>query len=450
MKTAVALVFALSLIPAARAEVRLPSLFSDHMALDRTAHVPIWGWADPNEAVRVRLAGKTVTTVAMGDGKWKLALDLSHTGPGPFQMEISGKNMIAISDVVVGQVWLASGQSNMDLTLKETQDAGAEIARSANPLLRFFHVRNVARDVPADDCEGRWEIAGPQTSPNFSAIGYYFGKRLQADLQQPVGIIDAAWGGTIIEAWTSASAIASMPTLKAEAEARHKVIADFPVQRAAFTQAYQDWQKSSGREDRVAASPALFAGESVTTDGWSTLLLPGPLTAPGLATNGAMWLRREVDLPPVMEKLNVGIGLGRITGFQTVYWNGKKVAETTPKIYPGAGHVTYFGLVPAQIHPGKNILAVRIYCPRGTFCAGGRTDAIHRRAHFPGRSVAGQDGVRAASAFFRRPRRCAQGTASRPGPRRLGDFQRRDSSPPSVCIGRGDLVSGRIEYGRCP
>ena len=332
------------------------------MVLSKSAKVPVWGRAEPREAVTVTLDGKSAATTAGADGKWKVVLDLSQSQSGPFDMVVTGKNKVVIGDVMVGQVWLASGQSNMALTLKETLGADAEIAQSANSLLRQFYVKPKGKDAPADDVEGRWTVAAPQTSAGFTAVGYYFGKRLAHELHQPIGIINASCGGTIIETWTSAQAIDRLPSLKAEAEAQARLVDDYPVQRKAFTQAFEHWLQQTGRADK-RADPAPFTGNTIAADGWSRLTLPGPIAGPGLPPNGAIWIRREIELPPAVGKLGVKIGLGRITGFPTVYWNGKKVDESTPELYPGAGHVTYFGVAPELIRAGQNVLAVRIYAP---------------------------------------------------------------------------------------
>jgi len=165
-------VFLLFGIATTSGDVQLPSLFSEHMVLMKAQTAPVWGKADPGEQVTVTLNGKTAQTTADAKG------NLADSATAPFDMTVAGKNKILIPDVVVGQVWLASGQSNMALTLKETHGADAEIAHSANPLLRQFQVKNVAKDVPADDCVGTWMVASPQTTPEFTAIGYYFEKRL--------------------------------------------------------------------------------------------------------------------------------------------------------------------------------------------------------------------------------------------------------------------------------
>src|SRR5258708_3706226 len=147
-----------------RADVRLPAIFTEHVVLMKAESVPVWGKADAGEHVHVTLGGKTVEADADDTGRWKVSLNLKDSAPGPFEMTVEGKNRIVIPDVVVGEVWLASGQSNMELPLRVTADADAEIAKSANPLLRQFAVKKTGTNKPMEDCYGQWTVAGPTTS----------------------------------------------------------------------------------------------------------------------------------------------------------------------------------------------------------------------------------------------------------------------------------------------
>ena len=200
------------------ADVKLPAIISDHMVLEKAAKVPIWGKADPGEEVTVTLGGQAAKAKAGADGKWMTTLNLKDSAPGPFEMTVEGKNKLTVADVVVGEVWVASGQSNMEWILASTTGAAEEIAQSANPMLRQFLVKKKATCDVQDDTEGAWVAASPQTSGSFSAAGYYFAKKLQNELKVPVGLIHTSWGGTPSEAWTSVDAIDSVPGLKASRE----------------------------------------------------------------------------------------------------------------------------------------------------------------------------------------------------------------------------------------
>lgn len=183
----------------AYADVKLAPIFADNMVLQREMPVPIWGTASPDETVTITFAGQTKTTKADAKGKWQLKLDVLKAG-GPFELVAAGKNQVKLTNVLVGEVWVCSGQSNMQWTLNQTENAAEEIANSANPQLRLN--------------TGSWQVAGPETSGKFSGTGYYFGKALQKSLGVPVGLVNRSVGGTSARAWTSKNAILEEPAMK--------------------------------------------------------------------------------------------------------------------------------------------------------------------------------------------------------------------------------------------
>jgi sialate O-acetylesterase len=343
------------------ADVRLPGIISDHMVLMRSAAVPIWGKADAAEEVMVTFNGKSARTVAGADGNWKVSLNLAQTGPGPHELVVKGKNEIKISDVLVGTVWLASGQSNMEFSLQGTIGAEEEIAHSLNPQLRQFKVEKVSSARPLEECKGRWNIASPATAGAFTAAGYYFGKRLQKELGIPVGIINASWGGTAAEYWLSAGAIAKVESLRTGDTRYRQMAGEYPAQKQAFVEAYGAWLRTQHRDDRPSPEPERFAGQSVTGDGWSKIQLPGAISA----ETGVIWIRKDIDVSEAV--LNNGqdfkVMLGRLEGFEQVYWNGTKVSETPYTKYPGAGYARYFPIPKQLLRAGRNTIAVRIFAP---------------------------------------------------------------------------------------
>jgi sialate O-acetylesterase len=211
------------LLPAsACAAVRLPAIISDHMVLQRGAAVPVWGWAAPQESVTVRIANQNRTTRAAADGRWQVELDLGAAARTPTTLAVSGAdNKIVVDDVLVGEVWLASGQSNMEKPIgakqgqKPTFDADAEIAAANHPDIRLFKVAKKKFTRPQDDVKGQWIVCTPASIEGsaFSAAAYFFGRRLKEELGTPVGLIDSTWGGTRIEPWTP------VPQAAAEASA---------------------------------------------------------------------------------------------------------------------------------------------------------------------------------------------------------------------------------------
>ena len=350
--------------PVSRGDVRLPSIFSEHMVLLRSAATPIWGKADPNERVAVTMNGRSAEAVAGADGRWKVTLDLADAGPGPFEMTVTGSNKLVIPDVVVGQVWLASGQSNMERTMDALAQVD-EIAHSANPLLRQFRVDEKGADTPQDDCNGQWSAASPLTTGDFTALGYYFGKKLQAELRQPVGLVNVSWGGTQVESWLSPEAVAKDPTLAEGAKAVAAQIDTHPAKKLKYVTDYGAWLKANAREDKPCPDPSAYAGERVNTADWTPVTLPGKIAGPGLPAAGAVWLRKEIVVPEGAQVQSINGALGQITGFETVYWNGKKVSETTYSNLMGEDMGRNFGIPQTSVHPGKAILAVRIFAPVG-------------------------------------------------------------------------------------
>jgi len=196
----------------ARADVRLPALFSDNMVLQQGTAVPIWGWADEGEEVKVSFRGKSLNAKAQ-NGKWMVKLSRLKAG-GPDNLIVEGKNRIELKNVLVGEVWICSGQSNMELPLKKTFEAEAAISAAGKPQLRLFHVPKTKADEPRDDVKGEWNSAGPESTSNFSAVAYYFGRDLQKALKVPVGLIETCWGGSPAEVWMSRRVLEANPEYK--------------------------------------------------------------------------------------------------------------------------------------------------------------------------------------------------------------------------------------------
>jgi sialate O-acetylesterase len=191
----------------------VPTLFGDHMVLQRRMPVPVWGTTGPGERVTITFRDQRVITTADPAGRWAARLAASEAG-GPFDLAITAGKTITLHDVLVGEVWLASGQSNMSFQLRRTDDAARAIAASSNPRLRMFTVSRDVAAAPERALGGRWDVASPEASPDFSAVAYHLGRELQEALQVPVGIVHASWAGTPIEAWMSAASLHSDPSFQ--------------------------------------------------------------------------------------------------------------------------------------------------------------------------------------------------------------------------------------------
>ncbi|RPI20029.1 MAG: hypothetical protein EHM61_27825, partial [Acidobacteria bacterium] len=209
------------------ANVRLPAVFSDHMVLQQGKKIPVWGWADPGEQVTVSLGKAKAKTRADASGRWRVELPPQKRGPVT-ELEIRGNNAIRVRDVLVGEVWLCSGQSNMEFTLQRTTSGALDVAAANYPEVRLFLVPKESVLSPAQDVRSKWEVCTPESAAGFSAVGYYFGLELHKRLRVPVGLIASSWGGTNAEEWTSP---------------------DFLANEADFAPIHERWQKS-GEDNR--------------------------------------------------------------------------------------------------------------------------------------------------------------------------------------------------------
>ena len=194
-------------------EVRMPRVFGDHMVFQRGKPLVVWGWAAPGEKVTVALNGNKKEAAADATGRWTTVLPVMAAG-GPFEMTVAGRTGgLAFKDVLVGDVWLCSGQSNMEWPLRAAEN-GADVVKAANhPLIRLLNVEQKASPQPLPDIGGAWAVCSPESAGDFSAVGYFFGRNLQADLHVPIGLINSSWGGTLIETWTPPAGFEMTPAL---------------------------------------------------------------------------------------------------------------------------------------------------------------------------------------------------------------------------------------------
>ena len=212
-----------SLALQARAELKLPALFGDHMVLQQKQANPVWGWDTPGTEVTVQFAGQTQTAKAGADGKWTVKLAPLPANAKPATLTIRGTSQRELKDVLVGEVWVCSGQSNMQWSVLSSWDADLEIATAKFPNIRLISVPQVGTQEPQDDFKGEWKHCSPQTVGGFSAVGYFYGRVLHQMLDVPVGLINNAWGGSAAEAWVRRDLL--------EKDARYKTLIEGWVQR---------------------------------------------------------------------------------------------------------------------------------------------------------------------------------------------------------------------------
>lgn len=238
----------------ARAEIKLPAFIADHMVLQRDTAVPVWGWAKPGEEVNVSFAGQTKAAKADEKGQWLVKLDPMPASDQPRDFIISSNHKSQVvnhkcTDVLVGEVWLASGQSNMGFPLSSAHNADQALAAAGDPLLRFFTVQNATAAEPQKDLRGRWDLSDPNTAKAFSAVAYFFARDLRAKLGVPVAILHSSWGGTPAQAWLSMDALREAPAFENHAKsydaalARHREVIAHPEKMDAYRKDLAQWQK---------------------------------------------------------------------------------------------------------------------------------------------------------------------------------------------------------------
>ncbi|HTN05559.1 sialate O-acetylesterase [Agriterribacter sp.] len=209
----------MSVCPGAFANIRLPAVLSDNMVLQQQSTVKLWGWSSPGEKIFITTSWSTMidSTIASGDAKWNMAVKTPAAG-GPYTITFKGSNTVVLSNVMIGEVWVCSGQSNMEWSsLNGLPQIDAELPNSANINIRFFHIPKTTALTPQEDCAATWKECNPETLKGFSAVAYYFGKQLQQQLNVPVGLINTSWGGTPAEVWTPEQLVENDPELKAAA-----------------------------------------------------------------------------------------------------------------------------------------------------------------------------------------------------------------------------------------
>jgi len=310
-----------------QAEIKMPNIFGSNMVLQREKNVPVWGWAAPNEKVTVKFNGQTKETVATESGKWQVALDPMTAG-GPFKLEVGGTNSLAFDNILVGEVWLCSGQSNMQWSVEEALDPEKEIAAAEYPEIRIIQIPNVMNSLPQDNVNAVWKICSPETVPGFSAAAYFFGREIYKSLKIPVGLINSSWEGTRIEPWTPPAGFQSVSELKnitAElilnnpASEAHRKLAGEAIKK------YEVWleaAKKSVAANQLLSAPPVFPPELLPyNDVQQPTVLYNAMINPlaPIALRGAIWYQGESNRGEGMLYFNKMQAL--INGWRSVFDN---------------------------------------------------------------------------------------------------------------------------------
>ena len=355
MKKAIFCLLLISSYHFSSATVRLPGIFDNGMVLQRGIKIPVWGWADPNEQINIRFNKQSKSTHADLNGKWKILLNEEVAG-GPYHLIVKGNNTIDFNDVLVGEVWLCSGQSNMEFTVSSGLNSKEEIASANYPMIRHVKISNAMSLKPLEDVKGtsKWKAALPADVGGFTAVGYFFARDLFNKLHIPIGLINSTWGGTDVETWTSKEAFEKSPEFKmmiknvphmnldSFAAIKNKVVLDNVIKLQG---------NSPGSVD-----PLLWKENNYNDAGWPTMSLPGLWESKSLPDlDGIVWFRKTFNLTAGDIGKKSVLSLAMIDDNDETYINGVKVGNTI-----GYNVKRLYEIPAGLLKEGQNTIAIKV------------------------------------------------------------------------------------------
>ncbi|WP_114789109.1 sialate O-acetylesterase [Niabella yanshanensis] len=345
------------------AQLKLPAVFADSMVLQQKADAPIWGWTTPGQNVTLTASwsGKKMHTVADNRGRWMIKLATPVAG-GPYTISIESKERMVLRDVLVGEVWICSGQSNMEMPVSGWStdpilNSAAEIAAAKHPSIRMFTVEKEIAFAPKSDLSGNWATCSPATVGAFSATAYFFGRELYNTLKIPVGLIHTSWGGTIAEAWTSETSLRMMKDFDKELDKIDSVNRNRAAIRVADSIQNLTWT-------RVLTDRGKAYSNNLMND-WKTMQLPGVWENAGLPdVDGIVWFKKVVNIPESWVGKDLKLNLGPIDDRDITYFNGQEL-DSTMQGFTWAVERHY--TIPGKwVRAGENIIAVKVIDDGGT------------------------------------------------------------------------------------
>jgi sialate O-acetylesterase len=356
-------------------QLTLPSVFADNMVLQQKTKVNLWGTSAAGDKIEIKASwGKTAVATADANGKWKAQLETVAAG-GPYSLTVKGsKSTIELKNVLLGEIWICSGQSNMEMPLKgwmpnnPVQNSADEIASATNTNIRMFTVPRAISVVPQTNCKGNWFIESPQTAGDFSATAFFFAKKLYAELKVPIGLLFTSWGGTPAESWIPGDVLST----NFDFTDKVKALSSAEEQEAQLHQWLENHPKvdlSKKKQDadlwkNLEFSDAACATEAISDAEWNTMKLPVSWESTAVGEfDGVIWFRKWVDIPASWSGKDLVIALPGIDDMDRTYFNGQLVGASeveglwsTPRNYT----------VPAALlKPGKNLIAVRVLDNQG-------------------------------------------------------------------------------------
>ncbi|MDR7210273.1 sialate O-acetylesterase [Flavobacterium piscis] len=335
------------------ANVKLPLLFNDGMVLQREQKIPVWGWADANEKIEIRFNKQIINTKADKNGKWMINLKAEKAG-GPFEFLVKGKNTIALKNVLVGEVWICSGQSNMEFTVGQAMNFTQEIKDADFPMIRQFLVEKDMALTPKQTLKsGQWNECNKNTVGSFTAVGYFFAKKLFTELKVPIGIINTSWGGTCVETWTSREAFESSKEFK---EMISKV-PNIEIDSLLITQKKQLIDKIEQIQgSKIATDVTSFKNLTFNDVNWPVMNVPGLWENQQLQDlNGVVWFRKSFEISKENAGKAVTLELSKIDDQDVTYVNGVEIGTTN-----NYNQSRVYNIPAGVLKEGANIISVKV------------------------------------------------------------------------------------------
>lgn len=363
MKKILFAVLAICSCYAASAKVKLPSFFTDNMVLQRNTNANIWGWAEKDKVITVTTSWnkKTYKIKSSASGDWKIAVATPNYG-GPYQVQISDGEITNLKNVLIGDVWICSGQSNMEMPLAgwgKIHNYEQEVKDANYPKLRLLQAEHVTSFAPLDDAKlnngGGWEECSPKNVAEFSATAYFFAREIYKQTGIPIGLIHTSWGGTVAEAWTSASALKTMPDFEGSLEmVRQKASGKMKP----YAEQLKQWNEKAMQSDAgLKDGKAIWAQADLDDANWKTIKTPGVWRSAELKDfDGVLWTRKEISLPKTMFGTDLTLDLGMIDDDDVTYFNGEKIGETI-----GYNKVRSYKVPANLVKEGENVITVKIF-----------------------------------------------------------------------------------------
>jgi sialate O-acetylesterase len=339
-------------------------IFGDNMVLQRGKANTIWGWSEPGDHVQIKIGEQTASAFAGADRRWQVKIQPPSVG-GPYTVKITGHESVELHNVMVGDVWLCGGQSNMGLPLQFTRNGAEEVKAANYPMIRFFSVEGHPAYRHSDAIEGTWKIVSPETAGGISAVGYYFARKVQNEIHIPIGLVVDAMGGTPAEAWTSEAALRPLHDFDIPLAELQRLTSEGAPEYGNYVMHWYDQYDVGIKEN--------WAAQELDDSSWKSVDIPGGFKELDVPETPALaWFRKEIVLPDPLPAGMPLLYLGSIERMDTVYVNGKSVGGSAwvenPRVYPLFGSV---------LKPGKNLIAIRVLKtkPDGGFL--GKPEELH-------------------------------------------------------------------------